>query len=798
LTILVAWVLPACAFAQRATPPSATTMPTPITRDVSGTASLKGRTVREVRVLGNTQVSTAVIRNLIRTREGERFDPATVEEDYQRVYGLKKFSNVEAKVEPTTDGGVIVVFAVTEQKQIRSITFHGNRKFTDAELEPTIDIKSGEAIDRFRIAIARQAIETQYRDANYPFAHVDLDENQLSQNGDLVFRIVEGPNVRVRKVTFKGNKSFTDDRLKEQVQTKSWVWIIRKGTYDSDAIDEDVAAVRRFYERKGFFDVRAGRKVIWSPDNTEVEVMFLVDEGPRYRIDRLSFRGNESLSERDLRRNLKLTEGAYYDYDVQQRDLREIVRAYSPFGFIYQPQSNDPSYLRIEPQRVLRKEAGKIDLVYEISEGRPFHIGQVLIRGNSKTQDKVIQRELRFQPGDLYNSGEVQDAMDRLRSGPANLFTSVNITPIGDAPDTRDVLIEANDRDAKTANFSIGAGVNSNGGVGGNVTFEQKNFDIANWPSRFSDIWEGNAFVGAGQTFRVSLEPGTKQTNASIRFTEPWLFDQPYSFTEEVYLRNRIREDYTDRRLGNRITLGKRFNYTYSGLLTLRTELVDIGDIQDRPIRADEILELEGQSAIISTIMQIRRDTTNRGLQPSRGTTTTLSWEQAGWLGGDFEFSKFNLGYDYYKTLGEDLLDRKTIFSIHADAGWITGAGDAPFFERFYGGGIGSIRGFAFRGVSPRSGPAEDRVGGDFLLTGSAEVSFPIAGDSLRGVVFTDMGTVETDVAMRDFRASVGAGIRLVLPILGRVPIAIDFAYPVSKISEDDVQYISFQLGLGQ
>ena len=340
--------------------------------------------------------------------------------------------------------------------------------------------------------------------------------------------------------------------------------------------------------------------------------------------------------------------------------------------------------------------------------------------------------------------------------------------------------------------------MNSNGGIGGNITYEQRNFDIANWPSDWKDMFNGNAFVGAGQTFRASLEPGTKQSNASIRFTEPWLFDQPYSFTEEIYLRNRIREDYTDRRLGNRVTLGKRFNYTYSALLTLRTELVDIGDINDKPVRAQEILDLEGGSSIISTILQVRRDTTNRGQQPSRGTTTTAGWEQVGWMGGDFEFQKFNLGWDYYRTLHEDLLDRKTILSLHADAGWITG-GNAPFFERFYSGGFGFIRGFSFRGISPRSGPAQDRVGGDFLLAGSAEIGFPLAGDTLRGVVFTDMGTVERDVAMRDFRASVGAGIRLALP-LGQtpIPIAIDFAIPVSKSSEDDVQYISFSLGVGQ
>jgi outer membrane protein insertion porin family len=133
---------------------------------------------------------------------------------------------------------------------------------------------------------------------------------------------------------------------------------------------------------------------------------------------------------------------------------------------------------------------------------------------------------------------------------------------------------------------------------------------------------------------------------------------------------------------------------------------------------------------------------------------------------------------------------------VHGDFGYIPN--DAPFFERFYGGGIGSVRGFAFRGISPRSGPEDDRVGGNFSITGSMEVSYPIAGDTLRGVVFTDAGDVEPDFQIGTIRWSVGAGIRLVLPILGQVPIAIDFAVPISKNSQDDTQFISFSLGFTQ
>ncbi len=764
---------------------------------------MAGKTIEGVRVLGNQTVPTAVILNLVRTREGAKFDPQTVEEDYQRIYGMKKFANVEAKVEPTNSGGVIVAFIVSENQQIKSIVFRGNISLSDSELRPVVEtsIKVGEANDRFRISLAKQAIEALYRDRNFPFAHVDFDAPKLAE-GDLVFIVSEGPNVRIRKVKFQGNRSFTDDRLKGQIQSKSWIWIFRRGNYGPETVEDDVAALRRFYESKGFFDVRIGRKLVWSPDNSELQINFNIDEGQRYYVDQLIFHGNTSLSDAQLRANLKLVEGRPYDADVLQRDVREVIRAYSPFGFIYQPQSTDPTYLQIgnprDPEGPVKKifhaEAGKVDLVYEINEGKPYHVGRILVRENSKTQDKVVLRELHVVPGQLYNSGELQDAEERLHATP--YFSGVKITPVGDDPDTRDVLVEANDKEARTAQFNVGAGINSNGGIGGNITYEQRNFDITNVPSRIQDIFNGSAFVGAGQTFRISLEPGTQQSNASIRFTEPWIFDQPYSFTGELYLRNRIREDYDDKRLGGRISLGKRFNYIYSALVTLRAEQVDITNIHDRPVRAQEILDAEGDSNLTSIGLQVRRDTTNRGTVPSRGTTTTAGIEQAGVLGGDYDFTRFTLSWDGYKTLNEDLLDRRTVLSVHTDFGYIPN--DAPFFERFYGGGIGSVRGFEFRGISPRQGPEDDRIGGDFSLTGSVEVSYPIAGDSLRGVVFSDVGTVEPDFELGTIRWSVGAGIRLVLPILGQVPIAIDFAVPITKDSQDDTQFISFSLGFTQ
>ncbi|MDB5289112.1 MAG: hypothetical protein JWL69_353 [Phycisphaerales bacterium] len=780
--------LPHTTFAQAAAPPEP-----PLASRPSLTPELKGRPVEEVRVLGNTTVSTGLITKLIRTKPGDKFDPATVQEDYQRIFDLKKFSNVQARVEPTAVGNVIVVFEVTEQKLIRTISFRGNRAISTESLKAAADLKEGQAIDSFRIALAKQAIVNQYRDQNYPYARVDVPEGPLIQRGELIFDVVEGPQVRIRMVDFIGARSFDKDKLSGQVKTGSWIFIFRPGKLDLDLLDEDIASLHQFYRDHGFFDARVGRKLIFSPDNSEVEVDFLIDEGRRYKVRNVRFEGNAHLGEAVLRQDLKLNPGQAWDEELLKRDVSQLVKDYSPLGYIYQPGSNDQDYLRIEHKPVFLQEPGKVDLVYDIHEGKPFRMGGIHVKGNINSQDKLIKREFRdLVPGALYNSGEVQDSIERLRARP--YFSSVTVTPVGDDPNFRDLLVEVTE--AKTASFNVGAGINSNGGVGGNITYRQSNFDITNFPNDIRDAFSSGSFTGAGQTFIATFEPGNIATNASISFTEPYLFDLPYSFSNDLYLRDRLREHYDDRREGDQISFGKRFDYTWQAGLSLRAENVKIGRVEDAKYRSEQILAAEGNHLLTGAGIQVRRDTTNPGFFPYRGTVAKFGYEYVGALGGEYHFHKLSLNVDAYQTVFEDLIDRRTVLGFHGFAGYIPG--ESVFFERFYGGGIGSLRGFRFRGVSPRDGRGSDPIGGNFALTGTVELNFPIYQETLRGVVFTDIGDVESGVRLGTIRSSVGAGVRLTLPFLSQVPLAIDFAVPITKSGEDDKQLISFSLGISQ
>jgi outer membrane protein assembly complex protein YaeT len=792
--LLAAAIAAAALFSFAPTSQGQTTAPTGIERvagrsEVNIAAGLAGRKVDKVEVRGNKDVSSNTILNLIRTRAGEPLDPTTVQDDYQRIYELRRFANVEAQVQPTADG-VIVAFVVTEQRAIKSVHFRGMLALDSVALGNAISIRPNESIDNFRIALARRAIEQLYKSKNYPLASVAIDPDALSKDGDLVFVISEGPSVRIRNVDFIGNKSFTEDRLKSKIKTRSYFWILRAGTIDDDTLDDDVASVREYYRSKGFFDARVGRRLLYSPDQTSAQVEFLIDEGPRYVVDKVTFVGNVSLTEAELRKELRIVEGSPYDSEVVDRDVRKVVDHFAPLGFIYEPGANDPDYLTVRTEPRFQLKPGTVELVYRISEGKPFNLGNIEVRGNSRTKDKVVLREFRkFSPGDLFNATAIRDASERLKG--IGLFDRVKVTPVGTDPAERDLVVEV--EEAKTASLTFGGGINSNGGLSANATYTERNFDITDWPNSFSEILDREAFVGAGENFRLSLEPGTESTNASIRLTEPFLFDQPYSMSVELFLRDREREHYDDHRIGGNIRFGHRFNQDWTASIGLRAEHVNIENVRDEPVRAYEILQEEGSNNLTSVSASIKRDTTNPGPLPYRGTSIQGTWESYGVLGGDYTFQKFTASYDNYHTLYDDLLDRKTVLSLHADAGYITG--DSVFFERFYGGGIGSVRGFAFRGISPRSGPADDQIGGEFSLTGTAEIGFPISGDQLRGVVFVDGGTVEEDLHIGTIRTSVGAGVRVTLPVFGQIPIAVDFAIPITKDEDDDTQLISFSLG---
>lgn len=342
--------------------------------------------------------------------------------------------------------------------------------------------------------------------------------------------------------------------------------------------------------------------------------------------------------------------------------------------------------------------------------------------------------------------------------------------------------------EARTGRLMFGVGVNSDAGVVGNIVLEENNFDITRPPRSFADILNGQAWRGGGQSFRIEAVPGNEVSRYLVSWQDPFFMNTDFSLGTSGFYYTRFYQSWNEQRLGGRITLGRLLGNFWSLSGAVRLENVNMSDISASapPILA----QTKGDNFLSTGRVALAHDTRDSSFLPTQGHFVEGSYEQAF---GDFVYPRFEVTGSQFFTAYERPDGRgKHIVQLRGQAGW-TG-GDTPIFERFYAGGFQSFRGFAFRGVSPIQNNV--RIGGEFMMLGTAEYIIPItADDNIRGVVFSDFGTVEETATLDQFRASVGAGLRLIVPAMGPAPIALDFAFPVLKENFDDEQVFSFYVG---
>ena len=360
--------------------------------------------------------------------------------------------------------------------------------------------------------------------------------------------------------------------------------------------------------------------------------------------------------------------------------------------------------------------------------------------------------------------------------------------PSRPGPNRADVIIDVNE--TQTQQLLFGLGLGSDAGVTGQIIFEDRNFGLTAFPSRVG--WR-NAFRGGGQRLRIEAVPGNELQRYLISFTEPKLFDRDLSFSTSGFYFDRGYRDWDQLEYGGRIALGRRFDRFSLGV-ALRGKQVDISNP-----RVQGVTELErvlGTNDIFGGKATLTYDNRDHPYWSSAGSFLEMSFEQ---VFGDFDYPRGTLDYRRYFQIyeradgtGRQVLTQRINFGI-------TGS-QTPIFDNFFAGGHSSLRGFRFRGASPKD--MDVIVGGELMLLGSTEYIFPItADDMVRGVVFSDYGTIEEDldIDFSDFRVSVGAGLRISVPFLGTgAPIAIDFAVPLNRENTDRVRNVSFFFGVGR
>lgn len=359
-------------------------------------------------------------------------------------------------------------------------------------------------------------------------------------------------------------------------------------------------------------------------------------------------------------------------------------------------------------------------------------------------------------------------------------------------PRIREADLVLNGFPARTGRIMLGGAVNSDAGLTGQLTIDERNFDIGRWPTSFQDLFSGNALRGAGQTFRIEAAPGTDFKRYTAQFADPNLFGyKPVSMSVSGFLYDRRFTDWDERRLGGKLAFGYRVTPDLSVSAGVGGQSVKI--TRPRIVGVPQLDEVLGDNEMYSGEVSLKHDTRNSPIQASEGHYFEFKFEE---VFGRFDYARFELEYRRYWLVGKRADDSgKQTISYSTQLGF--SGKDTPIFENYFAGGYATIRGFDFRGASPVVGGVE--VGGRFQWLNTVEYMFPItADDAFRGVAFVDFGTVESDIEIteKNFRVAPGFGFRVAIPMLGPAPLAFDFAYPVAMADTDDRRIFSFYMSL--
>ena len=749
---------------------------------------LNNRPVAKIVLEGVKPESQQLVRNQIRLVQGQPYDEKVVAQDIVRITHLGRFATVEAAVDQQKDGTLIVKYIINEQKVLADVRVVGNKAISDQELLAMAVIRAGDPIDSYLIDRAINQIKRAYEDKGYFMTEIVLDTQLLEESNVLLFKMREGPKIRVRQLKFAGNTIFSNKELRSQVRSKTYMLILREGELNRTALDDDADRIRQYYRDRGYLDAQADRELNISANQKDAVVTFNITEGKRYTVTDITVNGNDLYGQEQILGTMTLKVGDVFAANLLRKSRETLLDLYGKQGYIE---------TGVQIERLFHEDSPNVDVTVTITEGKPYTVGKVAVRGNEITRDNVILRQTRgMDPGRRFDRTGLERTQRRLKEGA--LFSDAKISILGELEDdTRDVLIEVKEKD--TGSISFGAGISSDAGIIGAIDLKQRNFDVADVPESFGEFLTGKAFRGAGQSFGISLQPGDETSNYSVNFAEPYLFDTQYSFDTSLFFFNRERDDYDESRQGGTFGFGQRFGDIWGGRLGFRAETVDISDV-DSNAPAD-ITAVQGSSMITSVGGSLTRSTVDSRLFPTKGSRASVGLWQVGAIGGDYEFTKLTFEFNKFWTVDEDFMGRKTTLAFNTKMGYILQDNEAPIFERFFAGGHRSFRGFRYRGVGPyglktNGRETDESVGGDWMFLMGLEYSIPVYRESVRWVFFTDTGTVQDELGFDEYRVSVGTGLRLQVPFLGQAPFAFDFAIPVLKQDQDDDQIFSFDIAL--
>ena len=726
----------------------------------ANTASPSTKIVKAVEIKGNKAISTPTIMTKIKTRVGLPYYSQKSRDDIKRLYETGFFSDISLMLEDF-EGGLRVIFKVEERPLIGEVQIQGNHVVTRAILLQKMKSKAGQYLNLSLLKEDIAALKQEYERRGIPEATVEqgLKNDPKTNKTTIIITITEGKRVKIKKIYVDGNYHFSDNKILSLIKTRP-AWFFNAGFFKEDQFNDDLERIKGFYLKNGYLDIKVDYRINYDTQKN-LYIRIAVEEGRQYSVGKVTIKGNEKFAEKEVGSSLKAClEGGVFSYEALKDDVTNIQGFYFGKGYIF---------VQVKESTSLDTSTGKVDIAYAIVENDVAYVDRVEIRGNEKTQDKVIRRELRIKPGERFDGDKLKRTKERLYN--LGFFEDINYdTEPGTEPNQRNLIVDV--KEAKTGSFSFGGGYSSVDQLIGFVEIEQKNFDWRNWKT----------FTGAGQDLKLRGEIGSITKNFELSFTEPWTFDYPISSGFDLYQRVHDKNQdvgygYTEKRTGGDIRLGKDFTEFIKGGATYRLEQVDISDVDSG---ATQDLQSEtGKNLVSSMEFSLTRDTTDNVFNPSRGLVLSGSYEVAGGpVGGDKNFNKFfALASQYFP------LFSKGVLQIQARAGVVEPFGDSPtvpIYERFYAGGAETIRGYEERGVGPIDPVTKDPLGGEALFVANIEYTVPIV-DFLKGALFIDTGNTwskPSDFSFGSFKTGVGFGVRIKTPM---GPLKLDYGIPLNR-----------------
>ena len=692
--------------------------------------------VTDIRIEGNERIEVSSILNNMSLKIGDPFSELQVTQSLKNLYRMGAFSRLAITEEPSAEGVAIVV-SVIEFPMLVKTGFKGAKSVDETELRKALSVKAFSFADPGKFPDEVEALEEVYSAAGYHGTEISYELEETEKGVIVTYIVRESEKSLIHEIDIIGNRYLDDHVLKKVLVNKEigpFSFISDSGGYDTSGAEDDLQRIRYMYLEEGFLDVNVKEPVVSvHPEGRGLYVSLTVEEGKQFTLGKVVYSGEWQEPPDHVRREPEIKEGDIFVRSKVMNDLEMYENSYRDVGY---------AWCRIEPYFDKDPEKGEVVLNLKLIKGPVVKVRWINISGNSKTRGYVIRREMRILEGDLYNQKKLDDSVRFIRR--LGFFNIVNITPVKVDDAVADIQVKVEEGSAGT--MSAGASYSNTSGLVGTLQLSLGNFS------------------GRGQRLNLSVESGGDSSTYSISFSEPRLFSGVFSFGMDLYDKTNDYSEYSQDSLGGSIRLGYRLSDESS--LTGRYRYVTY-DVYDIDLDAsDSIKEQEGVSTTSSVRLGYTFDTRDFPLDPREGVNLKFSTELAGrFLGGNNSFVRYQAEGSYFKPIIEDLIGMG-----HLELGYITSldSEDIPITERYFMGGLHTLRGFEHRKVGPLDEDGEP-VGGTKSFLINLEMTYPLIRESkIKGVVFLDAGNVWADdeeVMAEDLRYGAGFGFRWAAPI---------------------------------